>query len=129
MSHIDVGCAACLNLQQQWPSMPEVVALFCHKQCRGRRIINSCETSAVLPIQALRRERERRRREGAPDEVVAACERDILVLLLEYLQMQMQSGHTERAVACIQALLEFNCFSPDFPGASHPLPSLSHFSF
>ncbi len=72
--------------------------------------------------QALRRERERRRREGAPDEVVAACERDILVLLLEYLQIQMQSGHTERAVACIQALLEFNCFSPDFPGISPSVP-------
>jgi len=30
--------------------------------------------------------------------------------------MQMQSGHTEQAIARIQALLEFNCFSPQFPG-------------
>ena len=75
--------------------------------------------AACAACQALRRERERRRREGAPDEVVAACERDILALLLEHLQVQMQSGHTERAVACIQALLEFNCFSPDFPGTAH----------
>ncbi len=50
------------------------------------------------------------------------------MLLLEYLQMQMQSGHTERAVACIQALLEFNCFSPDFPGTAHPsYPCLSSY--
>lgn len=48
------------------------------------------------------------------------------MLLLEYLQMQLQSGHTERAVACIQALLEFNCFSPEFPGVSHPWMSLFH---
>jgi len=38
------------------------------------------------------------------------------VLVLEHLQMQMQSGHTEQAIARIQALLEFNCFSPEFPG-------------
>ena len=80
----------------------------------------------MCACQALKRERERRRREGAPDEVVTACERDILVLLLEHLQMQMQSGHTERAVACIQALLEFKCFSPDFPGVSHPACHSSH---
>ena len=73
-------------------------------------------TGALAAWQALRRERERRRREGAPEEVVAACERDILVLLLEHLQLQMQSGHTEQAIACIQTLLEFNCFSPEFPG-------------
>lgn len=74
--------------------------------------------------QALRRERERRRREGAPEEVLAACERDILVVLLEHLTLQMQSGHTEQAIACTQALLEFNCFSPDFPGEYFSLCSL-----
>lgn len=75
-------------------------------------------TGVPATWQALRRERERRRREGAPEEVVSACERDILVLLLEHLQLQMQSGHTEQAIACIQTLLEFNCFSPEFPGDS-----------
>ena len=47
---------------------------------------------------------------------MAACERDMVALLLEHLQLQMQSGHTEQAIACVQALIEFNCFSPDFPG-------------
>ena len=51
---------------------------------------------------------------------MAACERDMVALLLEHLQLQMQSGHTEQAIACVQALIEFNCFSPDFPGRLRP---------
>ena len=51
---------------------------------------------------------------------MAACERDMVALLLEHLQLQMQSGHTEQAIACIQALIEINCFSPDFPGRLQP---------
>ncbi len=51
---------------------------------------------------------------------MAACERDMVSLLLEHLQLQMQSGHTEQAIACMQALIEFNCFSPEFPGRLQP---------
>lgn len=67
--------------------------------------------------QALAREKERRRNEGAPHNVLAEVERDSGVLFLEYVSLEMQSGHTEQAVVCMQALLEFTFFAPSFEGA------------
>lgn len=70
----------------------------------------------VTSGQALARERERRRREGAPDEVLLGVECDLAELLADYLRFELQSGHSEQGVACLQALVEFNCFAPAFPG-------------
>jgi hypothetical protein len=69
-----------------------------------------------LAFQAIRREKERRRREGAPEEVLTAVERDLGTLFLEHVSLEMQSGHNEQAMACLQSFIEFNCFSPDFEG-------------
>lgn len=68
-------------------------------------------------MQALVKERARRRREGAPLDVMAAVERDIAALFVECLGLELQSGHTEQATACMQAVLEFNFFCPDSDGA------------
>jgi hypothetical protein len=72
---------------------------------------------AALHAQALARERERRRREGAPAEVLLGTEREIVQLMADWLQFELQSGHTEQALACLQAQAEFACFAPTFPGA------------
>lgn len=77
----------------------------------------------VAAGQALARERERRRRDGAPDEVLLGVERDLAELLADYMHFELQSGHSEQAIACLQALVEFNCFAPAFPGPCCPLTS------
>lgn len=66
------------------------------------------------------KERGRRRKEAAPQAVIVAVERDIVAFFAEYLGMELQSGHTEQAIACMQAALEYNLFSPDFDGMLPP---------
>ena len=63
------------------------------------------------------RERERRRRDGAPPEVVLSVEHELVLLSTDWLQLELQSGHSEQALACLQAQVEFACFAPAFPGA------------
>ena len=48
--------------------------------------------------------------------MLLGVERDLAELLADYLQFELQSGHSEQGVACLQALVEFNCFTPAFPG-------------
>ena len=79
------------------------------------------EGRGTCVAQALVRERERRRRDGAPPEVLLLVERELVLLSLEWLQQELQSGHAEQAVACLQAQVEFACFAPDFPGVLMPL--------
>lgn len=67
--------------------------------------------------QAMIKERGRRRKEGAPQEVIVAVERNIVAFFAQYLGMELHSGHTEQAIACMQAMLEYNFFSPEFDGA------------
>lgn len=71
-------------------------------------------------VQAMVRERLRRRKEGAPHDVMVAVELDIVAFFIEYLGLELQSGHTEQAIACMQAALEYNFFCPDFEGKLRP---------
>ena len=77
---------------------------------------NHCQvvsTSAVM--QALKQERARRVLEGAPASVVMESEEAIVAFFIEGCRFEMQSGHTERAIASIQAALEYACLAPSFP--------------
>lgn len=65
--------------------------------------------------QALKQERVRRVLEGAPPSVVAETEEAVVAFFIEGCRFDLQSGHTERAVASIQAALEYACFAPSFP--------------
>lgn len=61
--------------------------------------------------------------------MLAAVEQDIVGLLTECLGLELQNGHTEQAIACIQAALEFNFFSPHFDGkVLLSMPNLHPFS-
>ncbi|GAB4821148.1 hypothetical protein N2152v2_008194 [Parachlorella kessleri] len=64
-------------------------------------------------LQALHRERLRRIKEGAPADVVAGVESEMASLALDWCSLRLQSGHTETAVAGIQALLEWHLFAPE----------------
>ena len=66
-------------------------------------------------MQALKQERVRRVIEGAPASIVAEAEEAIVAFFVEGRRFEMQSGHTERAIASIQAALEYACFAPSFP--------------
>ena len=66
-------------------------------------------------MQALKQERARRVLEGAPASIVMESEEAIVGFFIEGCRFEMQSGHTERAVASIQAALEYACFAPSFP--------------
>ncbi len=49
---------------------------------------------------------------GAPPDVVAGVEAEMASLALGWCGLQLQSGHTERGVAGIQALVEYHLFAP-----------------
>ena len=66
-------------------------------------------------MQALKQERARRVLEGAPASVVMEAEEAVVAFFIEGCRFEMQSGHTERAIASIQAALEYACFAPSFP--------------
>ena len=66
-------------------------------------------------VQALKQERARRVLEGAPASVVMESEEAIVGFFVEGCRFGMQSGHMERAIASIQAALEYACFAPSFP--------------
>ncbi|KAL3135501.1 hypothetical protein ABBQ38_005981 [Trebouxia sp. C0009 RCD-2024] len=66
-------------------------------------------------VQALKQERVRRVLEGAPPSVVAETEEAVVAFFIEGCRFEMQSGHMERAIASIQAALEYACFAPSFP--------------
>ena len=53
--------------------------------------------------------------EGAPASVVKETEEAVVAFFIEGCRFEMQSGHTERAIASIQAALEYACFAPSFP--------------
>lgn len=72
---------------------------------------------------ALRRERERRIRQGVEAAEVVAVERDIVEMLLEGAEFHLQTGHTERGCAQVQAMLEFNFFAPE--GKAHVLNEIN----
>ncbi|KAK9818916.1 hypothetical protein WJX81_005554, partial [Elliptochloris bilobata] len=60
-------------------------------------------------LMALAREQARRRRDGAPADVVAEVEREWTDMLCDAVRLELQAGHTEQGVARIQAALEYAC--------------------
>ncbi|DBA66769.1 TPA: hypothetical protein ACH3X2_001915 [Trebouxia sp. C0005] len=66
-------------------------------------------------VQALKQERVRRAREGAPASILAETEDALIGFFTEGCRFEMQAGHMERAVASIQAALENTCFAPSIP--------------
>ena len=66
-------------------------------------------------MQALKQERTRRTREGAPASILAETEDALVGFFIEGCRFEMQAGHMERAVASIQAALENTCFAPSIP--------------
>ncbi len=66
-------------------------------------------------MQALKQERMRRTREGAPASILAETEDALVWFFTEGCRFEMQAGHMERAVASIQAALEYACFAPSIP--------------
>ena len=66
-------------------------------------------------MQALKQERARRTREGAPASILAETEDALVGFFIEGCRFEMQAGHMERAVASIQAALEITCFAPSIP--------------
>ena len=71
--------------------------------------------SLLAVVQALKQERARRVLQGAPAGVITESEEAIVAFFVEGCRFEMQSGHTERAIASIQAALEYACFAPSFP--------------
>ena len=66
-------------------------------------------------MQALKQERMRRTREGAPASILAETENALVGFFIEGCRFEIQAGHMERAVASIQAALENTCFAPSIP--------------
>ena len=66
-------------------------------------------------MQALKQERMRRTREGAPASILSETEDALVGFFIEGCRFEMQAGHMERAVASIQAALEYTCFAPSIP--------------
>lgn len=96
----------------------------CHLQlCHNTRLHKHCRCdiachkifSVSISVQALKQERVRRVLEGAPPSIVAETEEAVVGFFIEGCRFEMQSGHTERAIASIQAALEYACFAPSFP--------------
>jgi hypothetical protein len=67
-------------------------------------------------LQALARERVVVQAAGAPPADMAALERHLVALLCDATAADLASGHTELAVARLQAALEYNCFAPPIFG-------------
>ncbi|KAK3259090.1 hypothetical protein CYMTET_31898 [Cymbomonas tetramitiformis] len=63
-------------------------------------------------LQALALERARRVRAGAPPQAVRELAQAQVDMIIELCEMEMQSGHTARGVAQLQAALEYACFAP-----------------
>ena len=60
----------------------------------------------------------------APQAVVAETEEAMVAFFIEGCRFDMQAGLTERAVASIQAALEYCCFAPGIPvGERHLVPN------
>ena len=53
---------------------------------------------------------------GAAPAEMAALERHLVALLCDAAAADLASGHTELAVARLQAALEYNCFAPPIFG-------------
>jgi hypothetical protein len=53
---------------------------------------------------------------GAPPADMAALELHLVALLCDATAADLASGHTELAVARLQAALEYNCFAPPIFG-------------
>lgn len=66
-------------------------------------------------LQALKQERLKRVQAQAPQSVVEETETAIVAFFIEGCRFDMQAGFTERAVASIQAALEYGCFAPSIP--------------
>ena len=66
-------------------------------------------------MQALKQERARRERDGAPTSIMADTEQALVGFFVEGCRFEMQAGHMERGIACIQAALEYTCFPPSIP--------------
>ena len=66
-------------------------------------------------MQALKQERARRERDGAPISIMAETEQALVGFFVEGCRFEMQAGHMERGIACIQAALEYTCFQPSIP--------------
>ena len=83
--------------------------------CNG---LQGCaRTSAVLRIQALGAEMERRLQQGAAAADLASLEHGVIALLGEACRFCLLTGHTEKAVGTIQAVLEFHFYAPGLAGA------------
>ncbi|KAL1528161.1 hypothetical protein AB1Y20_009522 [Prymnesium parvum] len=63
-------------------------------------------------IFALQRQQQLAVASGAADDEVEALERSSLLLALRVAYSERAAGFTERGVALLQALIEFNCFCP-----------------
>ena len=66
-------------------------------------------------MQALKQESMRRRRDGAPPHIIAETQEALVGFFVEGCRFEMQAGHMERAIASIQAALEYTCFAPSIP--------------
>mmetsp|Transcript_37311 Transcript_37311/g.105267 ORF Transcript_37311/g.105267 Transcript_37311/m.105267 type:complete len:1342 (-) Transcript_37311:420-4445(-) len=69
----------------------------------------------VEAVTALAGQAARLRREEAPCSELLKVEEARVGFVLQAVQAWLQGGYTERAVAAIQAALEFSAFSPPFP--------------
>ena len=65
-------------------------------------------------VQKLKHQLEKAQYERDPQSRILELEHGILDIIEAGAQVWLQSGHSEKAVALYQALLEFNLFSPDF---------------
>ena len=69
----------------------------------------------------------RRERDGAPQSILAETEEALIGFFIEGLRFEMQAGHMERAIANLQASLEYSCFEPAIPvgtPAMHAMPAV-----
>lgn len=68
-----------------------------------------------LGLQAMKQERLKRAQGQAPTAVIAETEDAMVAVFIEGCRFDMQAGFSERAVASIQAALEYSCFAPAIP--------------
>ncbi|KAK9820400.1 hypothetical protein WJX72_009973 [[Myrmecia] bisecta] len=80
--------------------------------------VSSIRETYMDALEALGSEQARRQREGAPGPVREEVERALVATFTDACRFDLHSGHSERAVACLQAVLEFNCFAPAMPPGS-----------
>eukprot|EP00884_Botryococcus_braunii_P002438 jgi/Botrbrau1/12195/Bobra.0186s0100.2 len=78
-------------------------------------LLSDIRDNYAAAMRGLAREVGRRKKEGAPQDVVDEAVFQLVGILAEAGRLELQSGNAPQCLARVQAALEFHFFSPPFP--------------